>query len=344
MNALTAISTFAGEHSPAILVTAGLVGMGVTIYLACKATSKMPDILKEAEEEEEEIRNRKVEDTDGEDTGYSEEDREKDLKDHTVKVRLRIVKNYLPAVATGVASTAAILCGFNILNGRYLLVTSAYATLENTHSKYCERIKERYGEEADRYGNTGIWEDEVNVVDLETGEERKEKVTTSDVEPVEKVNGHVHLLGPGDYLYDRCGGDKKLIKSQLQVFQADADRRYQRGDYVNENEVLANIYTTDSCHMTDVGQISGWCNRDKESEEGRGHFVDFGCWDYSRSKSNPDLITAPGTTMDGEDCEYIVLNLNARQVSFANINKIKAAPRDKVRVRRGGKYISKEGV
>lgn len=343
MNALTAIGGFANEHAPAILVGAGIVGFVATVVLACKATTKLDDILKESEEKIAQAENFDPEEH--LDAEYTEEDRAKDIKLIRFQTRLKIVRNYAIPAAIGVASVASILVGFKVLNGRYLLATSAYATLEGAYNKYRDRIREKYGEAADRYGNTGIWEDEVIVIDTETGEERTEKIVTSDVEPVEKVNGHVHLLGPGDYLYDRCGGDLKLIKSQLRVFQAEDNRLYDRGEYVNENETLAKIFTKDSHHMTDVGQISGWCNRDKESEEGELPCVDYGCWDYSRSKSDPDLITQIGPSMDGtKDVTYVVLNLNARQVSFANINKIKAAPRDKVKVRKGGKYISQSEV
>ena len=344
MNALTAIGGFANEHAPAILVGAGIVGFIATVVLACKATTKLDDILKESEEKTKAIEEFNSDDLENSED-YTEADRKKDLKTVKFQTRLKIVRNYAIPAAIGVASIASILVGFKVLNGRYLLVTSAYATLEGTFNKYRDRIREKYGDAADRYGNTGIWEDEVKLIDAETGEERTEKIVTSDVEPLEKVNGHVHLLGPGDYLYDRCGGDLKLIKSQLVAYQREDNRLYNRGEYVNENEVLSRIYTKDSYHMTDVGQISGWCNRDKESEEGELPCVDYGCWDYSNSKANPELITQVGPSMDGtDDVTYIVLNLNARQVSFANINKIKAAPRDKVKVRKGGKYISQSEV
>jgi hypothetical protein len=338
MNALTAIGGFANEHAPAILVGAGIVGFVATVVLACKATTKLDDILKESEEKTAQAENFDPEEHEG--AEYTEEDRAKDLKLIRLQTRLKIVRNYAIPAAIGVASIASILVGFKVLNGRYLLATSAYATLEGVYNKYRDRIRNKYGEAADRYGNTGIWEDEV-LHDNEDGTTTPVKVVTSDVEPVEKVNGHMHLLGPGDYLYDKCGGDLKLIKSQLLVYQAEDNRMYERGEYVNENEVLSKIFTKDSHHMTDIGQISGWCRRDKESEEGQSMCVDYGCWDYSRSKDNPDLITQIGPTMDGtEDVVYVVLNMNARQVSFANINEVKAAPRDRVRVRRGGKYIS----
>ena len=45
MNALTAITEFASEHSPVIAVGAGLIGFVATIVLACKQTTKLEDIL-----------------------------------------------------------------------------------------------------------------------------------------------------------------------------------------------------------------------------------------------------------------------------------------------------------
>ena len=183
MNALTAIGGFANEHAPAILVGVGIVGFVATVVLACKATTKLDDILKESEEKTKAIEEFNSDDLENSED-YTEADRKKDLKTVKFQTRLKIVRNYAIPAAIGVASIASILVGFKVLNGRYLLVTSAYATLEGTFNKYRDRIREKYGDAADRYGNTGIWEDEVKLIDAETGEERTEKIVTSDVEPL----------------------------------------------------------------------------------------------------------------------------------------------------------------
>lgn len=351
MSALTAISAFAGEHSPAILVTAGLIGFGVTIVLACKATTKMHDILDEGEKEEEIIKEREV--TEGDETTepYTEEDKAKDLKAHKRKMRIRIVKNYAPAIIGGILSAGAILVGFKVLNGKYLLTAAALSTATEAHERYRGRIRDKFGENADIYGETGVWTEEVegtvHTVDLETGEEKDETVVEKKVTVDDPYGGpYFRMIGPGTYLWDKYHGDLKMIETQLAISQAAYDDAYQNKDkYVNfNNDVIRDLFAGKG--MTDIGAISGRCKFDKESEARINQpYIDLGCFDYDNN-GRRYLKLVETTTMDGENIKVPYINPNFTTISFANISKTRdnftQADKDKVRVRtrRGGKYIS----
>lgn len=335
MNALTLVGETLKEHSPAILVTVGVAGMVAATIFACKATTKMDDILKESEENVD-----KIENFNPEDAEYTEEDRAKDLKINAMKTRLKFVKLYLPAALIGLTSIAAILVGFKILNSRYLVATAAYATLEKVYDDYRSRIRKRFGEDADFYGKTGIERNKEFIVDqITTDEKGKEKIEhITEVKDVIAENvdcPFFHLIGPGDFLYDKFGGDMEHIHAQVNVIQNNCQRLYGLGNYVNLNkEVITPIYGSKSDKLTDIGQICGWCKDDKPSEEIGDGFVDLG-W---------GTVWAP--SMDGtESIMYGYICPNASQISFANINKVRhnitGRKSDEVKVvpKKSGKYI-----
>ncbi len=356
MSALTAIKGFCSEHSPEILVGAGVVGFVTTIVLACKATTKLEDILDEAEEKRDKIEN--FDPDEFEDVEYSESDRKKDIKLHTMQTRIKIFKLYAIPVAIGVASIASILVGFKILKGRYLLVTSAYASLEAVHRRYRDRIRDKFGDIADEYGETGIWREQTTyekvTVDPETGEEKRETVTEEKkvlIDPVDQNGAYFRLICPGTYLWDKYHGDKELIKQQLIVFQSEYNRLYQRGDYVNYNEnLIKDMFAGQG--KTDIGALSGRCKYDKASEEALNQpYIDLGCFEYvddGRGSKVPELKLVGTTTFEGENIEVPYIDPNFTMISFANISKVRdsigQAPKDNVKVRRGGKYISQGGI
>lgn len=333
MSWLTTVGNVLSENSPKILLAAGLIGVGATIYLACTETLKVDKIMDEANEKEEQIKSYQSKD-------YTEEDRKKDLKLHTMKTRLAIVKAYAPAALVGLASITAILIGFKVLNSRYLAITAAYGTLEKAYEAYRERIIEKGGEDLDQYGRTGIWTEEVETEKVvgkddngnditETVKEKKDILVDSN-----QKSPFFHLIGPGDYIYDKFGGNMELISDAVRVFQNNADRRYQMGDVVHLNEAcIREIFGTESDKLDDIGQLCGWCKKDRRSQEEADRHVDF------------RFTTVWAPSMDGtENILYGCIDPNCTQISYANINANKNyLSGTKTRIRTGGKYLSQVG-
>lgn len=349
MSVLNVIGTFAGEHAPEILVGVGIIGFVATTVLACKSTAKMHDILEKGEAEEEEINNKEIVE-EGDDI-YTEEDKKKDLKDHKRKMRIRIVRNYAVPAAVGVASVAAILVGFKVLNGRYLVTASALATLSEAHERYRKRNIELNGEDSDYYCETGMRRTEelkeVKTVDPETGEEKTEIVVEKKLVQDDPYGGpYYRQIGPNTYLWEKFHGDLKMIETQLAISEAAYNEKYGRGDYVNfNNDVIHDLFAGKG--KTDIGAISGRCRYDKEAENRLNQpYIDLGCFEYDeRGRRHLKLIET--TTMEGENIMVPFIKPNFTTISFANIAKVRdnfeQADKDKVRIRRkGGKYISQE--
>lgn len=110
------------KHSPEILTAVGIAGMISTTVLAVKATPKALQILEEAEKEK----------------------NEKLTPIEKVKVAW---KPYIPAVVTGVASTACLI-GANTVNAkRNAALATALKLSETAFTEYKEKVVEEVGEE-----------------------------------------------------------------------------------------------------------------------------------------------------------------------------------------------------
>lgn len=324
------------ENSPKLLLAAGILGVGATIYLACKATLKIEKVMDEAAKQREQIETYQPKD---EET-YTEADRANDIKIHTMKTRLQMVKTYAPAALIGITSITLILIGFKVLNGRYLAVTAAYGTLEKAYEAYRRRIIEKGGADLDRYGRTGIWKERIETEKVvgkdEDGNDITEKVTEERnvMLDTKQKSPFYHKIGPGDYIYDKFGGNMELINDAIKVIQGNADRRYKMGDVVHLNEAcISEIFGPDSEKLDDIGQLCGWCKYDEKAEAEGDHCVDFRfdtVWDDSLDGTKKIL--------------YGVIDPNCTQISYANINKRKNyLPVTRTRIRTGGKYLSNVG-
>ena len=174
------------KHSPEILVGAGVVGVITSTFMACKATTKVNDILEEDREELEKIHEAGVKLENGEvlklrECGeYGIQDYKKDLAIVYAKRGVKFVKLYGPSILLGSLSIASILTGHNVLRKRNLALAAAYATVDKGFKEYRSRVVERFGKELDKELRYNIKAQEVDeiVINEKTGEE---EVVTSTV-------------------------------------------------------------------------------------------------------------------------------------------------------------------
>lgn len=156
------------KHAPEIMVVGGCLGcVGATI-LACKETTRVPDILDEGNKKLDEIENN---------PDKTDEKKEKAIV--RVKTAGKLALNYLPSVALGAASIMSILGGHHILQKRHLITVAALADQADRFQKYRDRVKERIGNEVEQKLITGEHDEKVKetVKDPETGKEKNRNVT-----------------------------------------------------------------------------------------------------------------------------------------------------------------------
>lgn len=162
--------------SPTILVISG-IGFGVAATVsACKATTKLNDILEESEQEHAKIdmavaHPEKMTFKDG--STYTAEDAERDHKIIKVQTGKKLAKAYAKALIFGAMAIICVLGGYKILNNRNVALTSSLNAVTAAFAKYRERVISEQGEVMDRHFRYGTKLTKVIDVDPETGEERE---------------------------------------------------------------------------------------------------------------------------------------------------------------------------
>ena len=134
------------KHSPDILLTGGLVGMLVTIFLASKATLELGDIVDDTKEELDAIENHF---SDADNDKYTDNQHTADVVKTYATASLKIGKLYGPAIAAGTVSTLFILGSRGILTQRNATLMTAYTLLGEAYNEYRKRVSEEYGADKD---------------------------------------------------------------------------------------------------------------------------------------------------------------------------------------------------
>lgn len=167
-NVLGRPSLVAKKHAPAIMFGTGVIGMGVTVVLACKATLHLEQVMLKHEE----ARNTA-------DHLIREENEQYDIKKYNQDVayiRIRMIKDvaklYAPAIGVGVVSIGMLTGAHITLNKRNAALGAAYAALDRGFREYRARVREEYGDDKDREFLFGAVEKEI-VEEGEHGHEVK---------------------------------------------------------------------------------------------------------------------------------------------------------------------------
>ena len=183
------------KHSPEILVVAGIAGTVVSAVLACKATTKVAEILDETKGTLDTIH-------EGMETGaingqeYTTEDGKKDTVVVYAQTGMKLAKLYAPAIILGTLSITSILASNNILRKRNVALGAAYAAIGKSFKEYRGRVIERFGEQVDtelKYGIKAKKFEEIEV-DPETGKEKKVKKTVMVADPNLQSDYAVYFL------------------------------------------------------------------------------------------------------------------------------------------------------
>lgn len=263
------------KHSPEILVVTGVVGTVASAVMACKATTKIDEVLAETKDNVEKTKD--YVEKKGFSEKYTEEDYKKDLTIFYAKGGLELVKLYAPSVALGALSITAILSGHNVLRKRNVALAAAYATVEKGFKEYRGRVVERFGEELDRELKYNIKAKEVEetTVDEKTGEEKVTKKTVNVADP-NNYSSYARFFDDG------CTGWTKDPEYNLMFLKN--QQRYANDLLKSRGHLFLNeVYDMLGIPRTKAGQVVGWIY-DEEYPNG-DNFVDFGIYDLYNEKA-----------------------------------------------------------
>ena len=239
------------KHSPEILLVAGVVGTVASAVMACKATIKAKEIVDKSKEDIAIIHDCMANETLKENGEYSDEQGKKDLTIAYTNTAVDLAKVYGPSVILGTLSIASILTSNNILRGRNVALAAAYATVDKSYKEYRGRVREKYGEEADKELTFDIKAKEVEktVVD-EKGKEKKVKETVLD----SNSNAHSPYAKVFDELNDNWENDSEYNTMFLRKTERWANDYLKSHGYLFLNDV----YKALGFQPTRAGQVVGW--------------------------------------------------------------------------------------
>lgn len=257
------------KHSPEILVVTGIVGIVASAVMACKATTKVHDILEDTKEQIDGTHEVFEMDSKSEEPKYSEKDCKKALAIIYAKTGLEFVKLYAPAVALGTVSIVSILASNDILRKRNLAMAAAYTAVDTGFKEYRDRVIERFGKELDKELRYNIKTKEVEeTVTDENGETQVVKKTVQVAD-----TGLSHYSQYARCFTNGCLGWDKDPEYNLMVLlkqQSHANDKLKRDGYLFLNDV----YDMLGIPRSRAGQVVGWIY-DEKNPNG-DNYVDFG--------------------------------------------------------------------
>ena len=266
------------KHSPEILIVTGVIGIVTSTVMACKATTKVNDIVDETKDMVDKIHDaveNKKHTSDGEE--YTQEVANKDLTIVYAQTGLKFVKLYGPAVAIGIASIGCIVGSNHILRKRNIALAAALTAMETSFKEYRGRLIDRFGKDLDRELRFGIKAKEVEekVVD----EKGKETTVTKTVEVIDP--NAIHSIYSVVFCEGNSGWTRNAELNKVFLIQ----QQNYANDKLKLNGVLTlnEVYDMIGAPRTAYGQIAGWVYTDDSSIG--DNFVDFGIFDVNNEKA-----------------------------------------------------------
>lgn len=266
------------KHSPEIMIIAGAIGTVTAAVMACKATTKLPEVLDEAKEGIEEIH----EALELNDANYTEKEYKVDLTRAYVKTGVELVKLYGPSVTLGVLSMGTVFASNNILRKRNASLTAAYATVDGAFKRYRKNVVEQYGADADKALRYDIKKQEIEIT--ETDAKGKEKTVKKTVD----VSG----MDPTQYseyakFFDE--GCKEWTKDpEYNLAFLLSQQNYVNDALKSKGHIFLNeVYDLLGIRRTKAGQLVGWIY-DENNPVG-DNFIDFGIYDCYK-QPNKDFV------------------------------------------------------
>lgn len=264
------------KHSPEILVVAGVIGVVTSAVIACKATTKLDDILEQTKSDVEKI-HECVGRTDLAEE-YTEEDSKKDLAIVYIQTGVKLVKLYAPAVILGALSITSIIGSHYILKKRNVALAAAYATVDKGFKEYRKRVAEKIGDEAEKELRYGIKAKTIEeMVTDEDGREIK----------VEKNVTETSLL-PSPYarIYDELNPNWERDSDYNLMYIRNVENKFNDKLKAYGYVFLNDVYEALGFPKTKTGQVVGWVYDPDNPEHEGDNYIDFGLYNLNRQKAN----------------------------------------------------------
>ena len=265
------------QHSPELLLGAGIVGVVASTVMACKATTKVESILAESKKQIQTV-HQVLEDPEVPEEKYSEKDGKKDIAIIYAQTGLKLAKLYAPAVGVGVLSIGCILTSHNIMNKRNLALSAAFTAVNDSFKDYRKNVVDRFGEAMDRELKYNIHREEIT--ETVTNEDGSETTVTKtvDVATIKPGAGSEFAKFFDEYNPNWSKDAERNKKFLLDQQRWLTDKLRNRG-YLFLNDVYQEL----GIPITKSGQVVGWVYDPKSKT--LSNKVDFGIFDLYKEEN-----------------------------------------------------------
>ena len=261
------------KYSPEILAGVGVVGVIASTVMACKATTKLNDILEESKEQLEQIKTVAVDPAYAD--KYTEDDAKKDTTITYVQTGVKVAKLYAPSVILCTSSLGCLLASNNILKKRNAALSAAYMTVDKSLKEYRRRVAERFGDEVEKEIRYNIKAKEITTVD-EEGNEVKETVKV-----MEGADNPTTYSDYARFFDESCPAWQNDPEYNLTFLRA--QQQYANDLLKAQGRLFLNdVYKMLGKDITKAGQVVGWID-DPDCPVG-DNFLDFGIYDMSKER------------------------------------------------------------
>lgn len=292
------------EYSPEILIAVGVIGTVTSTVMACRATTKVSEILENTQKDINDIHG--CVDNESLADQYTEEDVRKDLTIVYTKTGVEFIKLYAPSVVLGVLSMGCMIKSNNIMRKRNLTLAVAYSAVDKGFKEYRHRVINRFGEEVDHDIRFGTKAQKVNrVIADENGKEKKVKETIKVVD-TDILTDYSFFFDPSNPNWEKSGD---YVRMFLKAQQSYANDRLRLEGVLCLNQVLEML---DIKPMSDeqfiMGQSVGWIY-DEERPTG-DNYIDFGidqAYRIAERNFKKDMVTDGDWVNDFDKYDPIVL-------------------------------------
>lgn len=283
---LAPIAAKISAKKPEILLGGGIALVIGGAVMACKTTwCKLPSRIDEKDE--------KIKDW------VLGEDDEASLAQVKTQAYLamsgKIAIDYAPSLVMISGGIAMIIGGHNLLRTRLAALGAAYATLEQAHESYRQRVIEEHGAETDKKYRLGIFDEvtEETVITKSGKEKVKKRVTEAvhaDGTEYSMYARYFDQFNSNEHVLDQQANYDFLLRMQNQL-----NERLQREGYL----FLNTVYKELGFKEVPEGQLVGW------TLDGGDGYVDFGLFE-ARNAAARDSVNYNGK----ETCFILDFNVD----------------------------------
>ena len=259
------------KHSPEILAGVGVVGVVGSLVMACKATTKLSDILEDSKEQLDKIK--EVAADPAYEEKYSQDDAKKDTTITYVQTAMNVTKLYAPSVILCASSLGCLLASNNILKKRNAALSAAYMTIDKSFKEYRKRVADRFGDEVEKEIRYNI-----KAAEVVTGVDENGKPVTETIKQVDDPNSYSDYAR---FFDESCAAWQNDAEYNLTFLKA--QQQYANDLLKARGRLFLNeVYRMLGIDETKAGQVVGWVyNPDNPTGD---NFVDFGIYNMQRER------------------------------------------------------------